>query len=104
MKGLHLNTGGFQLSIVSKDNDRKKFQINAYLLARQESAKKIRYRILEKFGVDVGVEFVEELIELMALAAIEGLKIQNQIFTFHINNKIGDDDDEPEEPPDETKH
>tara|TARA_R110002051_G_C8602257_1_gene480603 strand:+ start:445 stop:714 length:270 start_codon:yes stop_codon:yes gene_type:complete len=89
---------------VSKDNDRKKFQINAYLLARQESAKKIRYRILEKFGVDVGVEFVEELIELMALAAIEGLKIQNQIFTFHINNKIGDDDDEPEEPPDETKH
>lgn len=104
MKDLHLNTGGFQLSIVSKDNDRKKFQINAYLLARQESAKKIRYRILEKFGVDVGVEFVEELIELMALAAIEGLKIQNQIFTFHINNKIGDDDDEPEEPPDETKH
>ena len=104
MKGLHLNTGGFQLSIVSKDNDRKKFQINAYLLARQESAKRIRYRILEKFGVDVGVEFVEELIELMALAAIEGLKIQNQIFTFHINNKIGDDDDEPEEPPDETKH
>lgn len=104
MKGLHLNTGGFQLSIVSKDNDRKKFQINAYLLARQESAKKIRYRILEKFGVDVGVEFVEELIELMALAAIEGLKVQNQIFTFHINNKIGDDDDEPEEPPDETKH
>ena len=89
---------------MSKDNDRKKFQINAYLLARQESAKKIRYRILEKFGVDVGVEFVEELIELMALAAIEGLKIQNQIFTFHINNKIGDDDDEPEEPPDETKH
>ena len=88
---------------MSKD-DRKKFQINAYLLARQESAKKIRYRILEKFGVDVGVEFVEELIELMALAAIEGLKIQNQIFTFHINNKIGDDDDEPEEPPDETKH
>ena len=104
MKGLHLNTGGFQLSIVSKDNDRKKFQINAYLLARQESAKRIRYRILEKFGVDVGVEFVEELIELMALAAIEGLKVQNQIFTFHINNKIGDDDDEPEEPPDETKH
>lgn len=89
---------------MSKDNDRKKFQINAYLLARQESAKKIRYRILEKFGVDVGVEFIEELIELMALAAIEGLKIQNQIFTFHINNKIGDDDDEPEEPPDETKH
>lgn len=89
---------------MSKDNDRKKFQINAYLLARQESAKRIRYRILEKFGVDVGVEFVEELIELMALAAIEGLKIQNQIFTFHINNKIGDDDDEPEEPPDETKH
>ena len=89
---------------MSKDNDRKKFQINAYLLARQESAKRIRYRILEKFGVDVGVEFVEELIELMALAAIEGLKVQNQRFTFHINNKIGDDDDEPEEPPDETKH
>jgi hypothetical protein len=87
-----------------KHDDRKRFQINAYLLAKQESAKKIRYRILEKFGVDVGVEFVEELIELMALAAIEGLKIQNQIFTFHINNKIGDDDDEPEEPPDETKH
>ena len=89
---------------MSKDNDKKKFQINAYLLARQESAKRIRYRILEKFGVDVGVEFIEELIELMALAAIEGLKIQNQIFTFHINNKIGDDDDEPEEPPDETQH
>lgn len=89
---------------MSKDNDKKKFQINAYLLARQESAKRIRYRILEKFGVDVGVEFIEELIELMALAAIEGLKVQNQIFTFHINNKIGDDDDEPEEPPDETKH
>tara|TARA_R100000093_G_scaffold8830_3_gene6090 strand:+ start:1314 stop:1583 length:270 start_codon:yes stop_codon:yes gene_type:complete len=89
---------------VSKDNDKKKFQINAYLLARQESAKRIRYRILEKFGVDVGVEFIEELIGLMALAAIEGLKVQNQIFTFHINNKIGDDDDEPEEPPDETKH
>ena len=103
MKGLHLNTGGFRLSRVKHD-DRKRFQINAYLLAKQESAKKIRYRILEKFGVDVGVEFVEELIELMALAAIEGLKIQNQIFTFHINNKIGDDDDEPEEPPDETKH
>ena len=88
---------------MSKDNDRKKFQINAYLLARQESAKKIRYRILEKFGVDVGVEFVKKKNKLMALAAIEGLKIQNQIFTFHIN-KLGDDDDEPEEPPDETKH
>ena len=88
---------------MSKD-DRKHFQINAYLLARQESAKRIRLQILEKFGVDIGVEFVEELIELMALAAIEGLKVQNQIFTFHINNKIGDDDDEPEEPPDETKH
>jgi len=87
---------------VSKD-DRKHFQINAYLLARQESAKRIRLRLLEKFGVDVGLEFIEELIELMALAAIEGLKIQNQIFTFHIN-KIGDNDDEPEEPPDETKH
>jgi|TARA_B100000287_G_scaffold387400_1_gene395955 hypothetical protein len=87
---------------VSKD-DRKHFQINAYLLARQESAKRIRLRILEKFGVDIGVEFVEELIELMALAAIEGLKIQNQIFTFHIN-KIGDNDDEPPEDPDETKH
>ena len=57
---------------MSKD-DRKHFQINAYLLARQESAKRIRLRILEKFGVDVGVEFVEELIELMALAAIEGI-------------------------------
>tara|TARA_R100001594_G_C3937638_1_gene239802 strand:- start:433 stop:696 length:264 start_codon:yes stop_codon:yes gene_type:complete len=87
---------------VSKD-DRKHFQINAYLLARQESAKRIRLQILEKFGVDIGVEFVEELIELMALAAIEGLKIQNQIFTFHIN-KIGDNDDEPPEDPDETKH
>ncbi len=87
---------------MSKD-DRKHFQINAYLLARQESAKRIRLRILEKFGVDIGVEFVEELIELMALAAIEGLKIQNQIFTFHIN-KIGDNDDEPPEDPDETKH
>ena len=87
---------------MSKD-DRKHFQINAYLLARQESAKRIRLRILEKFGVDVGVQFVEELIELMALAAIEGLKIQNQIFTFHIN-KIGDNDDEPPEDPDETKH
>lgn len=87
---------------MSKD-DRKHFQINAYLLARQESAKRIRLRLLEKFGVDVGLEFIEELIELMALAAIEGLKIQNQIFTFHIN-KIGDNDDEPEEPPDETKH
>ena len=69
----------------------------------QESAKRIRLQILEKFGVDIGVEFVEELIELMALAAIEGLKIQNQIFTFHIN-KIGDNDDEPPEDPDETKH
>ena len=87
---------------MSKD-DRKHFQINAYLLARQESAKRIRLRILEKFGVDIGVEFVEELIELMALAAIEGLKIQNQIFTFHIN-KIGDNDDDPPEDPDETKH
>ena len=87
---------------MSKD-DRKHFQINAYLLARQESAKRIRLRILEKFGVDIGVEFVEELIELMALAAIEGLKIQNQIFTFHID-KIGDNDDEPPEDPDETKH
>ena len=87
---------------MSKD-DRKHFQINAYLLASQESAKRIRLRILEKFGVDIGVEFVEELIELMALAAIEGLKIQNQIFTFHIN-KIGDNDDEPPEDPDETKH
>ncbi len=87
---------------MSKD-DRKHFQINAYLLARQESAKRIRLQILEKFGVDIGVEFVEELIELMALAAIEGLKIQNQIFTFHIN-KIGDNDDEPPEDPDETKH
>ncbi len=83
--------------------DRKHFQINAYLLARQESAKRIRLRLLEKFGVDVGLEFIEELIELMALAAIEGLKIQNQIFTFHIN-KIGDNDDEPPEDPDETKH
>ena len=87
---------------MSKD-DRKHFQINAYLLARQESAKRIRLRLLEKFGVDVGLEFIEELIELMALAAIEGLKIQNQIFTFHIN-KLGDKDDDPEEPPDETKH
>ena len=87
---------------MSKD-DRKHFQINAYLLARQESAKRIRLQILEKFGVDIGVEFVEELIELMALAAIEGLKIQNQIFTFHIN-KLGDNDDEPPEDPDETKH
>lgn len=87
---------------MSKD-DRKHFQINAYLLARQESAKRIRLRLLEKFGVDVGLEFIEELIELMALAAIEGLKIQNQIFTFHIN-KIGDNDDEPPEDPDETKH
>ena len=87
---------------MSKD-DRKHFQINAYLLARQESDKRIRLRLLEKFGVDVGLEFIEELIELMALAAIEGLKIQNQIFTFHIN-KLGDKDDEPEEPPDETKH
>jgi hypothetical protein len=87
---------------VSKD-DRKHFQINAYLLARQESAKRIRLRLLEKFGVDVGLEFIEELIELMALAAIEGLKIQNQIFTFHIN-KLGDKDDEPPEDPDETKH
>lgn len=87
---------------MSKD-DRKHFQINAYLLARQESAKRIRLRLLEKFGVDVGLEFIEELIELMALAAIEGLKIQNQIFTFHIN-KLGDKDDEPPEDPDETKH
>ena len=87
---------------MSKD-DRKHFQINAYLLARQESAKRIRLQILEKFGVDVGLEFIEELIELMALAAIEGLKIQNQIFTFHIN-KLGDNDDEPPEDPDETKH
>jgi len=85
------------------DDPKKYYQINSYLLARKESARLVRNKIYEKTGLELEVPFIEELIEYVAMAAIEGLKIQNQIFTIHIDKGVpdepeGNDDD------DETQH
>ena len=87
------------------DDPRKYFQINAYLLARKESARKVRNKIYEKTGLELEVPFVEELIEYVAMAAIEGLKMQNQIFTIHVDKGVINEPEEPEgNDDDETKH
>ena len=82
------------------------FQINAYILARKEAAKIFQKKLYEKTGLDLEQDFIEELIEYVAFAAIEGRRIKNQIFTINVIKPGGNG--EPEEPgqddDDETKH
>ena len=67
--------------------------------------RKVRNKIYEKTGLELEVPFVEELIEYVAMAAIEGLKMQNQIFTIHVDKGAINEPEEPgENDDDETQH
>ena len=87
------------------DDPRKYFQINAYILARQERARKVRNKTYEKTGIELEVHFVEERNEYVAMAAIEGHKMRNQIITIHVDKgAINDQEEQVENEDDENQH
>jgi hypothetical protein len=87
------------------DDPKTLFQINAYLLAKKEAARLFRNKIFHKTGLDLEQEFYEEIVDYVAMAAVEGLKIQHEIFTINVVKTGGNQTNEPgEEDDDETKH
>jgi len=86
------------------DDPKTLFQINAYLLAKKEAARLFRNKIFHKTGLDLEQEFYEEIVDYVAMAAVEGLKIQHEIFTINVVKTGGNETNEQGEDDDETKH
>ena len=86
------------------DDPKTIFQINAYVLAKKEAARLFRNKIFDKTGLDLEQEFYEEIVDYVAMAAVEGLKIQHEIFTINVVKTEGDIKNEPGKDDDETQH
>lgn len=86
------------------DDPKTIFQINAYVLAKKEAARLFRNKIFDKTGLDLEQEFYEEIVDYVAMAAVEGLKIQHEIFTINVVKTGGHETNEPGEDDDETQH
>lgn len=67
---------------------------NAYIIARQHTAKHLCERIKKKYGLVLDQKFFEEIIELMAQTAIEYMKLYNQVYTVTVTKEENFDETE----------